>query len=64
MTYTLYGLPFILQARIIPDYDREVAKSLLFDGKFDTQSTRKRLKAQGRDKVCREEEKKFYGFEQ
>ena len=32
---TLYGLPFILQAQIIPDYDRELAMSLLFDEKFD-----------------------------
>ena len=32
---TLYGLPFILQAQITPDYDQELATSLLFDEKFD-----------------------------
>jgi len=32
---TLYGLQFILQAQIIPDYDQELATSLLFDEKFD-----------------------------
>ena len=30
---TLYGLQFILQAQIIPDYDQELATSLLFDEK-------------------------------